>query len=419
MEASPQEQDATGRPCPTFARLVAPHEPGVFVESHWDRHAVLIRGSEARSHLLPRFDTAALMAAASRAPAGALAASRRDEAGNLSGIAISHGQAEFCFRAGMTINLQSAQRLDPELAATSAALKRELEWPGEVEAYVFWSPPGGGLPLHFDDSAGFVVQLLGEKRWCYSSEPGVGFPPAPVTAKRAGDFRALYPWSTLQVPALEAMCDVVLRPGDVLYTPAGTWHTAAASPPEGSLAVTFAFSARPLFKSVGAGFERLFMSSAAWRASPLPPVDGRISRTALRAREARLSELKRRVAQLSLEEFERICGFAPDRSQPSADPGDAGERGLEPEDLMQATAPLGFSAAKDARGQDCFLVRAGERSANVGIDALALLQALCEVRGAFPAKAAMAWSGAASDDAWQRVRAFLQALLIRGIVQRA
>src|SRR5262245_14538522 len=105
----PVSQPGCG-PCPTFARLVSPSEPLAFIAEHWDERAVLLPGAGdiASRALLERFDLSAFARAAACAPSGGLAASRTDETGALSGIAISPGQMEFCYRAGMTVNLQDA-----------------------------------------------------------------------------------------------------------------------------------------------------------------------------------------------------------------------------------------------------------------------------------------------------------------------
>lgn len=95
--------------------------------------------------------------------------------------------------AGATLVAQSLHRLHPPLVGFADALMDEIGHPVQVNAYL--TPPHGeGLSEHADLHDVFAVQLLGEKRWSVAD-----------------------------------LGPVVLRPGDVLYVPAGTRHRANAA----------------------------------------------------------------------------------------------------------------------------------------------------------------------------------------------
>lgn len=97
------------------------------------------------------------------------------------------------FFDGATIVLQGLHRFWPPLTRFSRELDDALGHPTQVNAYV--TPPGArGLGVHSDSHDVFVLQVFGSKRW------DVGEPPS----------------------ALD------LRPGDTLYMPEGTPHSASA-----------------------------------------------------------------------------------------------------------------------------------------------------------------------------------------------
>jgi hypothetical protein len=96
------------------------------------------------------------------------------------------------YRAGATLVLQSLHRTWPPISRWCAALEHDLGWPVQANAYL--TPPGArGLAAHADGHDVLVVPIHGCKHWTVA---GIG------------------------------AC--TLRPGDVLYMPAGTEHGAVA-----------------------------------------------------------------------------------------------------------------------------------------------------------------------------------------------
>jgi len=103
----------------------------------------------------------------------------------------------------------------------------------------YYSPEGKGYGLHFDTHPVWILQVEGHKRWQVGPEPAVVNPLMNISFPPDRDELKL-PWITVQRPDMSSFLDVVLRPGDVLYIPAGTWHQAKAE--EYSLALTLAQS---------------------------------------------------------------------------------------------------------------------------------------------------------------------------------
>lgn len=123
------------------------------------------------------------------------------------------------YRLGDTVVLQGLQHSDRRLARLATNLALELDQPVQVNAYL--SPPGErGLNLHFDFHDVFVIQLSGSKQWKIWSP-----------LERSVD--ALKSEISIPPPRPEevgdALLDVTLRAGDVLYLPRGYPHVAATT----------------------------------------------------------------------------------------------------------------------------------------------------------------------------------------------
>jgi lysine-specific demethylase/histidyl-hydroxylase NO66 len=130
---------------------------------------------------------------------------------------------------GATLVLQSLHRYWPALTTFTDELMRQLGHPCQVNAYL--TPPGvAGLSVHADEHDVFAVQLEGSKRW---SVDGLG--------------------------------DLTLKPGDVLYVPAGCRHGAQAADST-SLHLTIGML-RVTYRHV---LERLLRDSVAELDAPLP-----------------------------------------------------------------------------------------------------------------------------------------------------
>jgi hypothetical protein len=120
---------------------------------------------------------------------------------------------------GATLVLQALHRTWPPLVDFGATLAGELGHPVQINAYIT-PPQNQGFAPHYDVHDVFVLQVSGRKRWTIH-EPVV---PHPLDNQ---------PWESVrdEVAARAAgapLIDTVLEPGDALYLPRGTIHSAVA-----------------------------------------------------------------------------------------------------------------------------------------------------------------------------------------------
>jgi hypothetical protein len=123
------------------------------------------------------------------------------------------------FADGATIVLQGLHRTHGPLVDFAQQLAADLGHPVQINAYVT-PPQAQGFSDHYDVHDVFVLQIVGEKRW-FIHEPVLRHPTRdqPWTDRRAA----------VEAAAREKpLIDVVLRPGDALYLPAGFLHAAQA-----------------------------------------------------------------------------------------------------------------------------------------------------------------------------------------------
>jgi lysine-specific demethylase/histidyl-hydroxylase NO66 len=120
---------------------------------------------------------------------------------------------------GATLVLQALHRTWPPVVDFAAQLSSELGHPVQVNAYIT-PPQSQGFDPHYDVHDVFVLQVAGRKHWTIH---------APVVP----DPLAQQPWQdnrhAVAARAEEApLIDTVLAPGDALYLPRGTIHSASA-----------------------------------------------------------------------------------------------------------------------------------------------------------------------------------------------
>ena len=159
-------------------------------------------------------------------------------------------------RAGATVGLNFLQERHARLAALCRSLAESLACVAQVNAYI--TPPASiGLRPHYDDHDVFVLQIMGRKRWKV-------YRGGPVRPLRGQPFRPDTDCS------YEVDEELELQPGDLLYLPRGTLHSA-----EGldlmSVHLTVGVSTMTWADVVLQEVERVILSEPAFRASL--PVD--------------------------------------------------------------------------------------------------------------------------------------------------
>lgn len=123
------------------------------------------------------------------------------------------------FAGGSTIVLQGLHRTWPPIAESARRLGEDLRHPVQVNAYIT-PPQNQGFSAHYDVHDVFVLQVHGTKHWTLH-EPVIEHPLRDQPWGSVGEQVAA---RAEEAPVLEA----VLSPGDVLYLPRGTIHSAAA-----------------------------------------------------------------------------------------------------------------------------------------------------------------------------------------------
>jgi lysine-specific demethylase/histidyl-hydroxylase NO66 len=120
---------------------------------------------------------------------------------------------------GATLVLQALHRTWPPLVEFGSALADDLGHPVQINAYIT-PPENQGFAPHYDVHDVFVLQVSGRKRWTIH-EPVV---PAPLDDQPWENYRAEVAARASEAPVI----DTVLEPGDALYLPRGTIHSAVA-----------------------------------------------------------------------------------------------------------------------------------------------------------------------------------------------
>ncbi|MFN2561529.1 MAG: cupin domain-containing protein [Jatrophihabitans sp.] len=120
---------------------------------------------------------------------------------------------------GATLVLQALHRSWPPLVDFGSRLAAELGHPVQINAYIT-PPQNQGFAPHYDVHDVFVLHIAGRKQWTIH-EPVVD---APLDNQQWEQFRGQVAARAAEPPLI----DTVLEPGDALYLPRGTIHSAAA-----------------------------------------------------------------------------------------------------------------------------------------------------------------------------------------------
>jgi lysine-specific demethylase/histidyl-hydroxylase NO66 len=120
---------------------------------------------------------------------------------------------------GATLVLQGLHRTWPPLVQFGARLTDELGHPSQINAYIT-PPQSQGFAPHHDVHDVFVLQVSGRKHWTVH-EPVVE---DPLDNQPFDGFKADIARRVTEPPLI----DTVLEPGDALYLPRGTIHSAQA-----------------------------------------------------------------------------------------------------------------------------------------------------------------------------------------------
>jgi len=193
-----------------------------FFEKHWNKRALYIPGNPSKFEGL--FSRAAFETAAQACTV--LKVGYTDERGWPAEKQIQTHEISEMLASGKTVCAGGVETGNPELAAFLRTFASQFVGMGKFYFNSYLSPDGAGFGLHLDDHPVWILQIDGSKRWWFSSEPGLDAILTTVSFPRGVDVLKL-PWATVQRPDESTFNEVVLRPGDALYMPKGTWHRAA------------------------------------------------------------------------------------------------------------------------------------------------------------------------------------------------
>jgi 50S ribosomal protein L16 3-hydroxylase len=101
---------------------------------------------------------------------------------------------------------------------------------------------GGGADTHFDQNDNFTIQLTGHKVWFYADEPYYPQPLHNSGALQGVPYDPTFVFEPARID-LAQLRQVVLGPGDVLYTPRGSLHGTRAD--EDSLSFNLSLGPQP------------------------------------------------------------------------------------------------------------------------------------------------------------------------------
>lgn len=213
---------------PFFSRLLSPMESREFFERYWAKGYVRVPRNGPRSEWLTIedldvfFRSDQLPAAQCNVIAGGISVPIEDWSREKSSDrgryrAVDSERLFQCYQKGATLILNQAQGSIPSLSRACRSLTRELGF--RVWANIYITPPrSSGFARHQDDHEVLVLQILGAKLW------------------------TVYPDG-------EEPVELCLKPGDLLYLPRLTPHS-ARSADDRSIHVTFGVSPAYAFELV-------------------------------------------------------------------------------------------------------------------------------------------------------------------------
>jgi hypothetical protein len=304
--------------------LLSPITPASFTAEYWCRKPLFIKGSPDKlQRMIPGgfsredFYRAVREAASKRVKGFRLWASSQNglspsDNGRRTSFSIEPDRMEAIFLSGANVAADSI--IDTRVSTFTAALKAQLNHPGDVAITATLSPRGNGWPPHIDRTSALFIQCEGRKRFLFSPEPVAQWPRGNVMFSGDGTVESyeqeIEPWEEIESIDIESLIEVVLEPGDLLFAPPGTVHATEALS-DSSLNINLLFEHVNFLTLINQVLERSLISNPAWR--HLPPVNsvsarpGQLPAEAAEFFAARLAELRDALDVLSAEAPELNC----------------------------------------------------------------------------------------------------------------
>jgi ribosomal protein L16 Arg81 hydroxylase len=207
-----------------FDEILWPVDQRNFCEQYWDRRSLYIGGTPDKfAHLfdVTRFQTVTK----TRCP---FKAGFSNTLGEFEERSIATQEISSVLEIGATVCALRIDGYDDRLRDLCSSICGELGLIGDLHVNCYLSLDKRGFPLHFDMTPVWILQIEGEKHWSFGAH-------AAIVAPLRG-----FVWPTGHIsgvtcadgplPPLDWSCfqEARVRPGDLLYLPAGTLHMGRA-----------------------------------------------------------------------------------------------------------------------------------------------------------------------------------------------
>jgi ribosomal protein L16 Arg81 hydroxylase len=305
MTGGTRNEDRLSRDGPPGLRdLLRPIELEDFLLNYWGKKPLFVK-AERGDKLARLFDMERFRRAVKNEAAVELRGSLDSGATYFSARG---ADVDTLLKGGATLCVDHLEGVDEGLRACRDAVAREIRYPGKIDFRGYVSPDGGGFDTHFDQRIATVLQIAGQKRWCFSRQPAVDYPEYQAVPDGKGGVKYGRTAKPEQVggedflPPVEAeFLEVVLQPGDLLCLPAGTWHKAKAV--GWSLALNLAFTPVRVRDLVWRIISQCLASDPAWRMGIVPALEGKEAGGPEESRDTVAHHI--RQLRILLEELER------------------------------------------------------------------------------------------------------------------
>jgi ribosomal protein L16 Arg81 hydroxylase len=340
-------------------------------------------------------------------------------------------QLEAALTAGA--NIAAVNICDERVARFAAAIKAELNHPGNVRLQVTLSSQGYGWPTHIDAPSALFIQCEGRKRFLIADSPVFPWPRASarITSDGAGEYSGeIEPWEEIQGVDLGGLTETMLAPGDILFIPPGTPH-ATEDLSDFTLSLVLVFEHNNFFDLVRPALERALLSNPDWRR--LPPISASGSQSGDLPAEAkaffadRLAELRGALVALSPDSLDLNREWKKMIADPgesivaclSSNPADPESRPVLRNEVLRVSrnAPLTCAEGLDSDGDKYFYIYFANQEVSVDEEWTPFLKTIVEKRR-FTAESATQWAGDGQRYPWETVQEYLQTLLERGLLER-
>jgi hypothetical protein len=322
---------------------------------------------------------------------------------------------------------------DHRVAVFVAALKSQLQHPGDISYGATLSPAGHGWPLHIDRSINFSIQCEGRKLFAVSEKPVLQWPVGSIGFTDDGAVESfLYnpmPGEEMLRVDTGRLLEFEAEPGDVIYWPAGTLHSTRALS-DLSLTLHFVLNHQTFLDLFSRLLLSTFVRSPEWRHLPTPnPVGSTPGQTPAEVKEfiaARLREAREFVEALNPDspdfnrEWHRLLADTGEAVRAYLLPAPTGQvkQVIEPGDVLRLSkrAPLTYTFGTDAAGERSFYLYFADKELSVSGEWVPFLHTLVQQQR-FTAVSATLWSDDGQPYSWETVQSYLQLLRDLGVLE--